>query len=335
MDNKWQELWHRIKHWVPQLIIDRIDGKKSKNEDEPSHLFTYATTGVIVALTISSVLNMDETTGRVLAVCVPLSVFVGAHRWGALNPMQRAIAWVIALTSVIWSAFLQYGAYVEGPYSVVSMFSLNGDLNALTMALALPLSECSMAILAAMVASSAEREHEQRKRKKEAEERSAKMRKADEEDREAERRRIQELRTQQDALSIEQQRRQVEADHAARMAEIDTNKQAKLIDAEAKAQAKVVKAGVKNRATDRAKTDTVIVQDGKRTKQVQMIELYRADPSLPLAKVGEALDVSKSTARNYRDELVQLEVLDLHGEGKAQLVKVNGQSDAFLSGKLG
>ncbi len=335
MENKWNELWYRVKNWLPQRIIDWLDGKST--EEKPSHLFTYVTTAVIIALTFSSILNMNETTGRILAVCVPLSVFVGAHRWGALNNAQRFIAWMIAFASVVWSAFLQYGAYVDGVYSLTTMFSIGGDLSALTKALALPLSECSMAVLAAMVASSAEREYVQRKHRKDHEDRSTKIRNADEEDREAERRRIQELRSQQDALKLEQQRLQMESEHAARMAEIEANSKVTLIDAEAKAQAKIARANGSANGTDNGKrleTKSAQRSESEHDLMRRMIAIYQSNPSASNRSVADEIGVSHTTVSDLLSNLVSKEVVHVEKQGRGKMVTVNGKLSAFMNGEL-
>lgn len=69
----------------------------------------------------------------------------------------------------------------------------------------------------------------------------------------------------------------------------------------------------------------------KRDGQVMLVKIVQANGDISLADIGKEIGVSKTTASNYVNELCGLGVLDKLPNGG---LRVNGNHEAFLSGKL-
>lgn len=328
----WAEMLRRLAITFPQWVIARLDARS-----DGKGFAVKAIPLVIVFLSLASITNLAGRayvhhgdysaylTGAGIAVLVPIAVLAAM----LIDGKWSYLFWCMALIFAGISGTIQFNIYLlDSTWLSIA--------EAVAFGYGVPVSEVMLAVmearlvtqvnehkakelLQAAIIAKAEKERMESAQRAEEERRAKLQREA--EDREFERRKREaeliayELKLAQDA--------EIERERA--MADLRIKEQ--------KAGAKIIKPEPFNRANDRA-NDRASSGSDKYTKQVKMIELYRANPSLPLAKLGETLDVSKSTARNYRDELVRLSVLDLHGEGKQQLVKVNGQSDVFLNGEL-
>ncbi|HSG61610.1 MAG TPA: hypothetical protein VLA24_09275 [Pseudomonadales bacterium] len=328
----WARMLNRLLVMFPQWVVQRLDGGSAEHSYP---LVIKAIPAVIVMLSVASISVINNraiahhagwnsplvSTG--VAVLVPLATLAAAltkdRRWSALF-------WVVSFFVAFVSGSIQYNVYVDTSATGVEA------LEAYAFGYGIPFAEVLFAIMEAVSINQWIAQRATAEQEKTRVDAIQRRQRREEEDAEMERQRRQRIRDIEQEFENRKHEAEVRAYELKLMQDVEIERERAAVSIRIK-ERKVAGVSI-NRSINRSVNNHPIAQNDKYTKQVQMVELYRANPSLPLAKVGEELDVSKSTARNYRDELVRLSVLDLHGEGKQQLVKVNGQSDAFLSGEL-
>ena len=77
-----------------------------------------------------------------------------------------------------------------------------------------------------------------------------------------------------------------------------------------------------------------VVRVSKRDAQVKLVNIVKHEGSQSLKIIGKHLGVSKSTASNYVNELVEIGVLDKEVVDGEMMLRVNGHHEDFLAGRI-
>lgn len=76
--------------------------------------------------------------------------------------------------------------------------------------------------------------------------------------------------------------------------------------------------------------------DAKRVKMIEVLDLYKAHPNMPMKDAGVALGMAKSSVSRHLDALAKLEVVDKKFDPVSQTLTVtaNGKEQAFRDGLI-
>lgn len=359
----------RMVRLIPIKLNDWLDGKKSEIE-QPSGTFSAVVGLLVAALSVASISNMltiashhsglGAIAGPVIAACVPVAVFVAAHKHQILTQSERIFAWAVAIGIALLSAMIQFRAYAPAgsEYTMQTLFSGTLSLEALAYSVGIPVLECVMAALASMVRHVEMREYSSKVATREAEKIAvAKAQAATEKAEQDRQTQIQlaaieaearaEERKAQMALETQRLQMQMRLEETARLKQIETEAQAQLIQANAAAEAKLAKITAKQLAPQlapgSATSQSPQRKQPKKTDQSQFVSqlesqsanepndeellakmtaLYAVDPKMADAKVAIELGVSKKAAQHLLAKLVDAGTVTVERVGRGKVVTI-------------
>lgn len=350
-------------HWIER----KLNGETATHKVPPIVKVFFL---LVIGLSLASISNIgirayhyhanlfSYITGACFALVVPASVYVAAHMKG-LDRKGRAYTWAVAAFAALLSSFIQVKLYMtESDITLATWLTGNIDVEALSFSAGIPFFEVLIASLAAMISDAHERalqqEAEEQKRqerttKAEAEADAQRLQAEAEAKAEREHQRQMDRQRQENEMRAQQAEReqQLRIQEQAQLAEIEAKKRAVVMEAEAKAEAirlaataKVERAKAGNHGAESVRKEIEQPVKGrsekKRQKQIRLIEVYKVNPSLPLAEAGKEIGASKTTVHDYLTELEQLDVIHrtVEPNTKAMMVTVNGKEKAFLAGEI-
>ena len=353
---------------IPPTWIERkLNGEVAAHKTPPIVKIFFL---LVIGLSLASISNIgirayyyhanlfSYITGACFALVVPASVYVAAHMKG-LTRQGRSYTWAVAAFAALLSSFIQVKLYMtETDITLATWLSGNIDIEALSFSAGIPFFEVLIASLAAMISDAHDRALQQEAEEQKRQERATKVeadadaqRLQSEAEAKAERehQRLMERQHQENEMRAQQAEReqQLRIQEQAQLAEIEAKKRAALMESEAKAEAirlaataKVERAKAGNHGVETVRKEveqpTKTRSGKKREKQIRLIEVYKVNPSLPLAEAGKEIGISKTTVHDYLTELEQLEVIHrtVEPNTKAMMVTVNGKEKAFLAGEI-